>query len=860
MTKEEKFYKALEDIFIGAKIEGEGGFVNLMRIKSSYYSQIKEHLEKDVNESLKKYPDFRDELFEKLYSFFSRYFSRSGSIYFNYTPIYQNVYDKVYEEENIKYQPQDKSVKLEKVYSDDKDVMLFWKTHMLYYVKSDRIFKNLEVAFDNYKFFFDVSKLEYKKANEKKSLVYQFKNIRKDGTIVFEVFYSEKGKVTKIDEIKKELKKKNIKIKDEDLEKAFQTFEKQSEVDYFINKNAKQFLKEQFKLWLYQYVYAEESEWPKERVDQLQILKDIAYKIINFIAKFEDELVKIWNKPKFVKNSNYVITLDRIVSKKGGIEVIEKIQKHENFKEQVKEWKELGILEKEPKEIFENTLEGKKLKKEYEHLPIDTKYFKDLELEILNLFDDLDNSLDGWLIKSENYQALNTILPKFREKVQTIYIDPPFNTGKDFIFIDNFQDSSWLTLMENRIEKSKDFLGKNGSFYLHLDEISDFRGRELSNRFFNFEREIIWYSGGATPGFKIKSKTYLRGHDTILFYKNEDAIFNKLFTVNKNRAELIGWLDVIEIIPKKEYAIEVWKDGNFIKKKVFNDRSLLKMVEDVWTDIYSFNYSEARETESLSFASNQKPENLLRRIIQTSSNPEGLVLDYFVGSGTTCAVAQKLNRRWIGIEMGDHFNEIYLDVVKIKKQAKQNENGENEEEIINENNPAIVQVLSETKSEKTVLMKKIGALGRMKIVLGGDKEFKAIHSSVIRRPHLSKDVNWQGGGFFKYYEIEQYEDTLRKVKYEDSTLFEVPGENPYQQYIFMKDKKLIDALEIDYENNKVKVDLSKLYPNIDIAETLSNLRGKYIKRITPDEVEFEDGDKINLKDLDYKIIKPLIWW
>ena len=77
--------------------------------------------------------------------------------------------------------------------------------------------------------------------------------------------------------------------------------------------------------------------------------------------------------------------------------------------------------------------------------------FKDLEIEILSLFDDLDNQLDGWLIKSENYQALNTILPKFKEMAQTIYLDPPFNTGNDFIFLDNFQDSTWLSLMNDRL-------------------------------------------------------------------------------------------------------------------------------------------------------------------------------------------------------------------------------------------------------------------------------------------------------------------------------------------------------------------------------------------------------------------------
>jgi hypothetical protein len=81
---------------------------------------------------------------------------------------------------------------------------------------------------------------------------------------------------------------------------------------------------------------------------------------------------------------------------------------------------------------------------------------------------------------------------------------------------------------------------------------------------------------------------------------------------------------------------------------------------------------------------------------------------------------------------------------------------------------------------------------------------------------------------------------------------------------------MLKTLEIDYEKEKVKVDLSKLYPSIDIAETLSNLTGKWIKKISDGEVEFEDGTKIpvrqsgsdggNTKYLDYKLIKPLIWW
>jgi adenine-specific DNA-methyltransferase len=82
-------------------------------------------------------------------------------------------------------------------------------------------------------------------------------------------------------------------------------------VDFFINKDTKTFLQEQFKLWSYQYFWEGVEEWTIDKINQLQILKDIVFKIIDFV-KFEDELVKIWNKPKFVKNSNYVITLDRL--------------------------------------------------------------------------------------------------------------------------------------------------------------------------------------------------------------------------------------------------------------------------------------------------------------------------------------------------------------------------------------------------------------------------------------------------------------------------------------------------------------------------------------------------------------------
>lgn len=325
MKNEKKFYDKLNDVFVGAKIEGEGGFINLMKIKSNYFNKIFETLKKDINERLKDNEDFKEEMFDKLYNFFDRYFSESGSIYFDRTAYHHNIY--------------------EKVYTDEKDVILFWKTRMLYYVKTDRIFKSMPIEFDELKFYFDASKVENKKANEKRSLIFELKETRSDGTLIFAVAHSERGRITKTEDILKTLNKSGTKINEEQIERAFRIFERQSEVDFFINKNAKEFLREQLKLWLYQYMFDDKDVWGEKRVEELQILKETAYDIIDYVSQFEDELVMVWNKPKFVRKSNYVVTLDRLADKTGGMEVMKKILIHNGIREQIKEWQELGIIQ-----------------------------------------------------------------------------------------------------------------------------------------------------------------------------------------------------------------------------------------------------------------------------------------------------------------------------------------------------------------------------------------------------------------------------------------------------------------------------------------------------------------------------------
>ncbi|MDQ3804233.1 MAG: site-specific DNA-methyltransferase [Acidobacteriota bacterium] len=837
---EEKFYDALRDVFVGAKVEGESGYINLMRIKSRYFAEgVFPKLKETVAAELAAFPDFKGELFDKLYTFFQRYFSESGSIYFRHTPLHQNVY--------------------ERVYTNDRDVMLFWKTHMLYYVKTDRLFRSLTVepeAEGGPRFHFDASTLQNKKNNEKRELVYAFKGRREaDGALAFAVGYSEKGRKTKTEEIVRQIRQEaKVRAGADELERAFRLFERQSEVDYFINRDARQFLEEQFRLWLYQYVFRGENVWTERRVGELQALQRVALKIVDFIAQFENELVKIWNKPKFVRRSNYVITLDRIAERDGAL--ARRLLAHGGMEGQVAEWRELNIVGAgfEAADAWKEDLTGAHLDARYRFLPVDTRHFKELEPEVLALFDDLDAALDGWLIKSENYQALNTILPKFRGRVKCIYIDPPFNKEQDadYFYSVKYKDSTWLTLLENRLNASKELLSKDGSIFVRCDYNGNMLVRLLMNDVFERENFVNQLSvrrvkknitgQGDLPMPDALDNIYVyfmpeakylnifEEHSRKGFWRRMDDssgirrppernIFGKTFHPPEGKHFKFSQKKIEEKIERGEVRLKcknckyehyegAWEGcpacgADQILPEYFVAPSEQKTLDTNWTDIYGYSFDWGFQTEN--------SEKLLARVIETTSEAGHLVLDFFLGSGTTAAVAHKLGRKWVGVETAEHFYAFRQDDGRTS-----------------------------------------GVLVRMKEVLAGLGSHEP--------SGISKDVKWQGGGFFKYYELEQYEETLQRAKYEDSTFFDNPFEDPFHSYVFLRDAKLLDAVEVAAGRERVKVDFARLYPDVDAAETLSNLFGKRIKRLAPGEVEFADGEKLNLDDLDFRAVKPLIWW
>ena len=372
-TKEKRFMDALEAMFTGAEVDGDSGFVNLMRMKHSYFRSISPKLMEEIDHRAEPETSFREELFDKLYTFFNRYFCESGSIYFRHLPAFAKIY--------------------ERVYADGQDVALSWKTQMLYYVKSDVLVRSMPVELseegkpqNTRRFYFDASEFEHKKNNERREFVFAFDGVeqKEEGKVIrLKVSYSKKGTTTKTEDILKQSRKAGVPLTEEQLQKATGVFRRQTEADYFINKDANGFLREQFNLWLYQYMFNEETIFEQKRLSQLQAIQQTAYDIIDFIAQFEDELRRAWEKPKFVRSVNYVVTLDKLTD-----DALKKVTTHKSASAQIAEWRELGMVDDKfsMKTIFigQKGIDDKNgVGGDYKFLPLDTKHFKDLEIEIL---------------------------------------------------------------------------------------------------------------------------------------------------------------------------------------------------------------------------------------------------------------------------------------------------------------------------------------------------------------------------------------------------------------------------------------------------------------------------------------------
>lgn len=343
------------------------------------------------------------------------------------------------------------------------------------------------------------------------------------------------------------------------------------------------------------------------------------------------------------------------------------------------------------------------------------RYDKDGEHEVEELAD-----TDNLIIKGNNLIVLHSLKKRFAGKVKLIYIDPPYNTGNDsFNYNDSFNHSTWLIFMKNRLEVARELLSDDGLIFVQCDDNEQAYLKVLMDEVFsrnNFISNIVWKGRGGRQD----SKYVAQIHETIIFYaKNKErAILNKAFiedTSNyayedsrgnyktqlirkwgsnsrrEDRPNLFYEVEfegnkVLPILPngddgcwrwsknrleeaiKNDMVVSLEKDGRTeLYEKIYKGDGKKQTVFTSWID-ESFSGQGTKVLEEIfkeKVFDYPKPEQLVKKFIDLTTDDGDIVLDYHLGSGTTAAVAHKMNRQYIGIEQMD-----YIEIVSVKRLEK----------------------------------------------------------------------------------------------------------------------------------------------------------------------------------------------
>lgn len=333
------------------------------------------------------------------------------------------------------------------------------------------------------------------------------------------------------------------------------------------------------------------------------------------------------------------------------------------------------------------------------------RYTKD-GVEELDTFNE-----DNLILKGNNLLALHSLKEHFTEKVKLIYIDPPYNTGSDsFQYNDRFNHSAWLTFMKNRLEIAYNLLAEDGSIWINIDDDESHYLKILCDSIFgrkNFISNIIWKKKFSPQN---DARYFSDMHDHILLFgKNkENFIINGLPRTEEMNSRYknldddprgpwtSGDISVRTYNAKDDYPITTpsgkiinppsgrsWRTSKENFQKLVEDnrvwfgtngdsvprlKRFLSDVKQTATPQSIWNYEEVGHNQEATQGLNKlfgesvfatpKPEKLLQRILYLGSNEGDLVLDFFMGSATTQAVAMKMNRRFIGIEQMDYINTV----------------------------------------------------------------------------------------------------------------------------------------------------------------------------------------------------------
>ena len=740
------------------------------KLKAEYDAAVKE-MSSGIDKS-----SLENEVYNRLTDFFSRYYDEGDFI--SQRRYKDGAYAIPYEGEEVK---------------------LHWANADQYYVKTSEYFKNYTFSISTgKKVYFKIIEAKTAEENNKTPERQTFK-LRKDINPIItdnglEVFfeYTEDSKVKNIqDKRNKESVEylvdlitptseygeyyELVKEQNDDslLFKKIKDYTKRNTFDYFVHKDLRKFLLRELDFYIKNEII-NIDDINEQIIEQTQfylikakIIRNIAKQIIDFLAQIENFQRTLLLKKKFVVETNYCITLDKIDEK-----FYPEIAENE---EQRKEWVNYFAIDKIGRDLqtegYSEPLTVEFLKQN-RTLPVDTSFFSSNFYEKITSENmDLDNSLNGELIHGDSYQALKLLEEKYNNKIQFIYIDPPYNTGSDeFLYKDNYKDSSWLSMITDRLNIAASLLKDTGAIAVSIDDNELVNVITVLDNVFGKENQValIAVKMSRATGVKMAhedTKPVRYKEYCVIYAKNKenflinpqyiptdelDDRYTKFVPNKQDKPEewkfenLSTYVKAIKSDSKKmlEFYIQnadkicrladnsqeaflATKGQKFCQKiqtstgldkyaydgqKVLFYDSKFKTIDgkqvfaenagDYWSDIVN-HVNDLSNEGGVTLQKGKKPEFLLQRLINLCSKENDIILDFCLGSGTTAAVATKLNRRFIGVEVMSYFWSL--------------------------------------------------PLRRMKNVLWGEQR------------GISHSVGWKGHGALKYTIIESYEDTLNNI-------------------------------------------------------------------------------------------------
>ena len=859
-----------------SKIENKISTLVSMNDDGSFNNKIME-LKEEMEEytSSSKTDEIESEIYSHLTDFFRRYYDEGDFI--SQRRYKDGVYAIPYEGEEVK---------------------LHWANYDQYYIKSSEYFYDysFKTSFGK-KVNFKLLDVEIEKDNNKGDkktfqIIGDIENNPEliDGELYIYFQYTEDKTTQKrrneeavnflIDKINNQkllnyepMLRKGKRGASSEIEKQINRYTARNTYDYFIHKDLKGFLTRELDFYIKNEVLhlenmnPEETEKLKEYITKAKVIESIANIIITFLAQLEEFQKGLWLKKKFVVETNYAITLDR-VDEKFYSEII-------NNDEQIEEWIKLFVIDELDDYSESLTIE---FLENNPYLMVDTKFFDNtFKEEVIGSIDNLDESIDGILINSDNFHALNLIQERYREKIDCVYIDPPYNTdGDGFLYKDSYRESSWLSMMLDRIKMSKTIQSSDSVNFQSIGN-EEYDSLSMLNKilFDNPEkRNVIHWKKNQKPqnasGTISESAEYILVNFGTKLKKLKRAMSGTReddkgsfkpsplfkFDGRERRVQVIPKGTIVEAkiwekgklsgVRNKLAYIEILDEPNVINgilqndvrikgewaktdtygeyskmvsegrlfinsngfpnEKAYRDENSFNVHTNLWTE-FGYNEKGKELLDNLFGVSDiikyPKPVELLNEVVRCSTENNSIILDYFAGSGTTPHAVINLNRE-------DNGNRKYILV----------EMGE------------YFDTVTKPRIQKVVY----------------SEDWKE-----------GKPVSRKGSSHaFKYFSLESYEDALNNIIFENDDMFRllprdssVINEYIISYMLFEETKESKCLLNIDEMKNpfdykmKIVEKGEQKEKKVDLIETFNYLIGlKVLRNHTTQtyDADFTEGE------------------